>query len=61
MRNEYYQNNHYKVGNVKFTLDHDGLEQAIDCAHICRLDVECIRNRQMVDIVCSWARGKTAK
>jgi hypothetical protein len=51
MDKNYYSKNHYKVGGVKFTLDHDGLEQAIDYAFITKMDVECIRNGEFTEIV----------
>ena len=51
MKKKFYSKNHYKVGNVKFTLDHDGLEQAIDYAAICGLEVDCIRNGQFTETV----------
>jgi hypothetical protein len=51
MNKKFYSKNHYKVGNVKFTLDHDGLEQAIDYAAICLLEVDCIRNGEFTETV----------
>lgn len=58
MSKAYYSKNHYKVGNVKFTLDLDGLEQAIDYALICKLDIECVRNGWGVDIIASYKEAK---
>ena len=51
MNKEHYAKNHYKVGNIKFTLDSDGLEQATDYAAICGWTVYCIRNGEFTKTV----------